>query len=642
MSKIKISVIVSIYNHGLEYLEKCLESLHNQNLKEEIEFILVDNGATKPSKNLINEYEKKDNRFKIIHFEKNLGYAKALNEGIKLAQGEYIAIVESDDFVASYAYEKLYNQITKFDADCCIAGFYIYNNGNIHIDHLHNKQIFSNIDDTKPFSIFDYPFLLTCHPSIWAKLYRASFLKNIQFCEQGRYIDSQFIVDLFCRTNKIIGHKEPIYYYRDDNPNASSTNKRNDSSLIRIIDDWSMAKETLKKFGHYEKLKEEFYYQASKAGYRFYKNIKQKYRKEFYQKWKAFVAELKNDPSYSFKYMNNEQKEFIRNLLIDNYKGTLKYIPKNSGYSRLLKNIFSVKNHSDAKHKQLTILGIKIKIKRKKKKDVVSDAMLREIASLKEFIYQTSYIPQKVAALHQQVFPQYRNKHRNDCIAIVGCGPTLNFYNPLQNAVHISLNRAIRCSNINFEYAFIWDLPGTKVEEPEFIEEFLNYDCTKFVGMFLHDNVPSPMELNYPHKGILHRCFSASRAGFGIPTCDPVIHQDISIFPLADFMSISFGALNFATYTNPKKIYLVGLDTKQAPCYDGKEHKYFMNDLLRGYKLFKTFVERYYPQTEVISINPVGLKGMFKDVYTQSYVDAHPELLNENIEIINEKELINI
>ena len=101
-------------------------------------------------------------------------------------------------------------------------------------------------------------------------------------------------------------------------------------------------------------------------------------------------------------------------------------------------------------------------------------------------------------------------------------------------------------------------------------------------------------------------------------------------------MSISFGALNFAAYTHPKRIYLVGLDTKQTACFDGREHQYYMKELMLGYRLFKDFFKRYYPDVEVISVNPVGLKGMFKDVYTQSYVDAHPELLEEDIEILKD------
>jgi hypothetical protein len=88
---------------------------------------------------------------------------------------------------------------------------------------------------------------------------------------------------------------------------------------------------------------------------------------------------------------------------------------------------------------------------------------------------------------------------------------------------------------------------------------------------------------------------------------------------------------------------LVGLDTQQSRCFDGRQHVYRMDEIMMGYQLFQRFIAKYYPDVEVISINPVGLKGMFKDVYTQNYVDEHPELLNEDIEILEEeKELVNV
>ena len=62
----------------------------------------------------------------------------------------------------------------------------------------------------------------------------------------------------------------------------------------------------------------------------------------------------------------------------------------------------------------------------------------------------------------------------------------------------------------------------------------------------------------------------------------------------------------------------------------------------KSWDSFKQMVCRMYPNTPIISVNPVGLKGMFKDVYTQSYVDAHPELLKENIKILGGENLLNI
>ena len=367
---------------------------------------------------------------------------------------------------------------------------------------------------------------------------------------------------------------------------------------------------------------------------------------------KPYIAKYREYEKMSpfFKYLKwHKYKLENRKYLVFTVNGKvlLKFTKKKKVSEieyKFLERIFSIKNTKDRKQKVLTILGIKIKFKKPETKtDRIIKEQRKEIAQLKEFIYQTSWLPQKVASLHQRVFPQFHNIHINDEIAVVGCGPTLNYYEPIKNVKHIALNRSIRYNKVKFDYAFTWDLPGIEKDEPEFFSEFINYDCIKFVGKFLHDNAINPMDLNYEFKNKIYRCYSASRSRFGISMCDPVIHADISIYPLADFMSIAFGALNFAAYTHPKRIYLVGLDTKQTQCFDGNNHQYFMHELTRGYKLFKSFFERCYPDTEIVSVNPVGLKGMFRDIYTKGYVEVHPELLKENVEILDEtkeKELI--
>ena len=102
--------------------------------------------------------------------------------------------------------------------------------------------------------------------------------------------------------------------------------------------------------------------------------------------------------------------------------------------------------------------------------------------------------------------------------------------------------------------------------------------------------------------------------------------------------------MHFAFYTHPDKIYLIGLDTNvgginifdnlNVDLKHAKDGNYDIKNMLSGYVKFKEFAEKYYPDVEIVSVNPVGLKGVFKDVYTQSYVNEHPELLKEGVEII--------
>ena len=86
---------------------------------------------------------------------------------------------------------------------------------------------------------------------------------------------------------------------------------------------------------------------------------------------------------------------------------------------------------------------------------------------------------------------------------------------------------------------------------------------------------------------------------------------------LGDFLSVIFPSLQFALYTNPKRIYIVGCDLTNNHFYDNKTtlNNYY-NTYYPTWQKFKKFAQIYYPDTEIVSINPVGLKGMFKDIYS--------------------------
>ena len=106
--KPKISVIVPIYNVE-EYLEKCLDSLVNQTLKD-IEIILINDGSPDNSEEIVNKYLKKYKEKIIYHKKENEGQGIARNYGINLAKGEFISFVDSDDYVDKTMFEKLYNK----------------------------------------------------------------------------------------------------------------------------------------------------------------------------------------------------------------------------------------------------------------------------------------------------------------------------------------------------------------------------------------------------------------------------------------------------------------------------------------------------------------------------------------------------
>jgi glycosyltransferase involved in cell wall biosynthesis len=123
----KISLIVPIYNTSI-FLEKCLNSIRNQTFKE-FEVILVNDGSTDNSESFCKEYIKSDNRF-VLKTKENGGLSSALNYGLKFARGEYIGIVDSDDYISDDYCEILYSLAKEKNVDLLNFGYRYVKNEN--------------------------------------------------------------------------------------------------------------------------------------------------------------------------------------------------------------------------------------------------------------------------------------------------------------------------------------------------------------------------------------------------------------------------------------------------------------------------------------------------------------------------------
>ena len=124
MRKGVISVVLPIYNVE-KYLNRCIKSVINQSYKN-LEIILVDDGSPDKCPQIVDEYAKRDKRVVAVH-QPNGGYGVAVNHGIELARGEYVGIIESDDWIEPTMYEKLYNNAVKNNSDVVKCSFYVYN-----------------------------------------------------------------------------------------------------------------------------------------------------------------------------------------------------------------------------------------------------------------------------------------------------------------------------------------------------------------------------------------------------------------------------------------------------------------------------------------------------------------------------------
>lgn len=228
MNTIKVSVVVPIYN-AQEYLEECLDSLVSQSLKD-IEMILVNDGSTDNSLKIAEEYAKKDKRIRILN-KKNTGYGDSMNKGISMARGNYVGIVEPDDYCSSEMFEKLFSLAEKHMVDIVRGNYYHYSkDGFQEMAPLYMKNRSGIIEPLRDYGVFYEP------PAIWSAIYKKEFLKKnkIGFLNTpgASYQDAGFHFKTLACTNRMVYSNEPLYYYRVDNPNSSVKSLKKTMAIV--------------------------------------------------------------------------------------------------------------------------------------------------------------------------------------------------------------------------------------------------------------------------------------------------------------------------------------------------------------------------------------------------------------------------
>ena len=202
---IKVSVIVPVYNVE-KYLDKCLKSLVNQTLKD-IEIIVVNDGTKDNSQKIVDKYVKKYPKLVKSYIKENGGLSSARNYGLKYAKGEYIAFVDSDDYVENDMYEKLYNKALEKDFDMVVCNLkYIYDTKEVNAFSNINKDILTKEEIKKS--------MLTIYPSAWNKLFNKRLFENkVLFKEKVWFEDVEFLYRLYPYINSIGKIDDYLYNY---------------------------------------------------------------------------------------------------------------------------------------------------------------------------------------------------------------------------------------------------------------------------------------------------------------------------------------------------------------------------------------------------------------------------------------------
>ena len=203
-----ISVIVPVYNVE-SYLERCLKSLTEQSYSN-IEIILVDDGSTDGSGRICDQYRDIDDRINVIH-KTNGGLADARNAGLDVAKGEYIAFVDSDDWVSPYYIGNLYSALTEAGADLAISMYINVTGDEIKTEatnELANVRICSNEESLKQMLL--QRGIETSSPG---KLYRMSSVGDLRFPKGKLYEDIMFTTTMLSRAGKVAIIDNIDYYY---------------------------------------------------------------------------------------------------------------------------------------------------------------------------------------------------------------------------------------------------------------------------------------------------------------------------------------------------------------------------------------------------------------------------------------------
>lgn len=250
----------------------------------------------------------------------------------------------------------------------------------------------------------------------------------------------------------------------------------------------------------------------------------------------------------------------------------------------------------------------------------------RKISKKIEQMNYISAINVAASMCNHETFSEIKNINNGKSVALCGGGPTLKQYKPIEKCLHIALNRSLLNTNIPYEWFIADDWDGIDFIQKELIE----FQGRKFFGHQIgaYDRqIPESFRI----KCNANRYYTDSYlVGSGY---NSRLVCDIDKMAIGNMPNIAMSAMQIALYTNPAKLYLVGCDASQGHFVQPKEltaeriarHEKDLKMAVSGdkviemWKEIKSFAAAFYPDTRIISINPVGLKGIFEDEYQEGY-----------------------
>ena len=624
----KISIIVPVYNVE-KYLRECLDSLISQTYTN-IEVLCINDGSKDGSYNILNEYAEHYNNI-LVFSQENAGPAMARNVGLANANGDYLMFCDADDSYTPTMCEDMLKIMESGNYDFVICDTNI-------IETEKNTRSKAAIDYNR--LQFTGEILLDNHLKseintlLWNKIFRMDLIRryDIVFPCGFEMDDDAFIFQYLSVSKKAFGLKKKLYNYRLLSTGIMSNyfTSKNPEKIFDMAYTYGFAVRNIINF-----------------------NV-------FQYEYPWIIKRINNKLKWSMGLLTKEKSIHLCKLCKENILNNIdiKYFSLYPLLVHIKKNNFidsyntyfgiKVKHHlkfikivQTSNKREMYLCGLKffekIITKEKTKYYLFGIKYHEKIhffndknsSDLKSYInWQTNYLANSVsrsistAFLHQKTFGGYKNKYNGRDVVLIGGGPTVNNIEAIPGAVYVGLNRAFLRKDIPFSYLFSCD----KIAINNFLPELIEYskECNVFIG-----DINCGKNFQIPESVFLKLNASKYKCDNGIRRHKFTV--DIETEALGAFHSVAFQAVQFILYTNPKRLYLVGIDCAHTGMhFAGTEH----NVAERGEDInntqaiqiqewikFKDFVEEYYPETEIISVNPVGLKGIFTDIYTKNYIE---------------------
>lgn len=292
----KVSVIIPTYNCE-KFLEECIVSLLTQTF-DDYEIIIVDNNSTDNTVLKVKKFMEKYDKISLIQLDENLKQGIARNIGIENAKGDYIMFVDGDDKVAAEFIKKMYNKIVYDNSDITICRWATFDNKTGKINYRHGYANFHRLPEKfrkESFNWQDIKEEVFSQSNVpWDKIYKKSFLidKEVKFPGGMFFEDNVFSFDAIMKAEKITILDECLIYYRINRKQAVTA--RCDETFFDYLKIFACIKENLEKQGTWEEMKYHFINYKVRSLFWWWKKIKLKYKKQFFELIKKDYIDMYN------------------------------------------------------------------------------------------------------------------------------------------------------------------------------------------------------------------------------------------------------------------------------------------------------------------------------------------------------------